>query len=130
MPRRSTPAPLAQAVGERIRELRKEAGLTLEGLAQSAGADDEFFSKGHLSNLERGLVMPTIATLNVLAEALGVLLVDLVNFPTKSERQAVIELTRHVAPGPMRRLRSDLSAVSRPRPAESKPPSRRARSKA
>src|SRR5688572_21707928 len=33
MPRRGTPDPLAQAVGARIRQLRQEAGLTIEKLA-------------------------------------------------------------------------------------------------
>ena len=49
MPRRREPDPLAQAVGQRIRQLRQEAGLTMEKLA----FESELGSKGHLSNIEK-----------------------------------------------------------------------------
>ena len=55
MPRRSTPESSALAIGQRIRALREEQGLTQEQLAFESD-----FSKGHLSSLERGLVMPTV----------------------------------------------------------------------
>ena len=50
MPRRSTPDPLALAIGQRIRQLREEAGLTQEKLAYEIG-----MSKGFLSDIEKGL---------------------------------------------------------------------------
>jgi DNA-binding XRE family transcriptional regulator len=65
VPRRTHPDPHALAIGQRIKHLREEAGLTMEKLAYEAD-----FSKGHLSNLERGYVMPTVATLQLLADRL------------------------------------------------------------
>jgi len=105
MPRRREPDPLAQAVGQRIRQLRQEAGLTMEKLA----FESELGSKGHLSNLERGLVMPTIKTLQVLADRLGVHLLDLVTFPEVDDRQRVVDLTRSLPKGPLRKLVRELS---------------------
>jgi len=90
MPRRRTPDPLAQAVGQRIRALREEAGLTLEKLA----FESELGSKGHLSDIEKGLTRPTIHTLKVLADRLGVLLLDLVTFPANDDRQKLVDRSR------------------------------------
>jgi transcriptional regulator with XRE-family HTH domain len=67
MPRRETPDPYARAVGQRIEQLYKAKGYTLEGLANRMAG-----SKGHLSNVVRGLAMPTVATLRQIAQALGV----------------------------------------------------------
>lgn len=90
MPRRLEPDPLSLAVGQRIKQLREEKGLTQEQLAYGS----EMGSKGHLSNIEKGLVHPTVHTLKALADCLGVMLVDLVNFPEEGERQRAIERTR------------------------------------
>lgn len=100
MPRRLRPSPLALAVGQRVRELREAAGLTLEKLAY----ESEIKSKGHLSDLERGLLNPTIDTLEKLAERLGVDLLDLVTFPASSPRQELVALTRELSPGSIRKL--------------------------
>jgi transcriptional regulator with XRE-family HTH domain len=89
MPRRSSPDALAAAVGNRIRLLREEAGLTLEKLAY----ESDLGSKGHLSSLERGLVVPTVTTLATLARGLGVHLLDLVTFPEAGERERLVALT-------------------------------------
>jgi transcriptional regulator with XRE-family HTH domain len=80
-------------VGERIRELREEEGLTIQQLAESS----ELGSKGHLSSVERGLVRPNIQTLKQLADGLGVLPLDLMTFPTHDIRQKLVELTRHLS---------------------------------
>jgi len=106
MPRRTTPDALALAIGRRIRALREEAGLTQEKLA----FESELRSKGHLSNLEAGLVMPTVATLRVVADRLGVLVADLVTDPKEGDRAKLIELTRGLAPGVLRKLVRELSA--------------------
>src|SRR5437773_12286253 len=74
VPRRKVADPLARRVGDRIRSLRKAAGLTGEKLA----FESELGSKGHLSDIENGLARPTIRTLKVLADRLGVVLLDLV----------------------------------------------------
>ncbi|WP_437972242.1 helix-turn-helix transcriptional regulator [Sorangium sp. So ce260] len=91
-------------MGRRIRQLREEAGLTLEKLA----FEIELGSKGHLSNIERGLVRPTIQTLQVLADRLGVLLLDLVTFPEDDDRQKLIDRTRSFSRGTLRKLVKEL----------------------
>jgi transcriptional regulator with XRE-family HTH domain len=109
MPRRKTPHPLAAAVGRRIRKLREEAGLTIEKLA----FESDLQSKGHLSSIEKGLVMPTVATLAAIAERLDVLVVDVVNEPEAGERQKLIELSRSLQPGTLRKLVREMSAAGR-----------------
>ncbi len=102
MPRRTSPDPLAAAVGNRIRTLREEAGLTLEKLAY----ESDLGSKGHLSSLERGLVVPTVTTLQTLALGLGVRLFDLVTFPDEGDRAALVAVTRFLSPGDLANLRN------------------------
>lgn len=53
-------------LGKRVRDLRREAGLSQEELASAAGMD-----RGHISNLENGRIEnPGIATVEALARAL------------------------------------------------------------
>lgn len=75
MPRRTTPDPLALKVGRRVAAIREKKGLTLNDVAEAAsGAID----KGHVSSLERGLLVPNLATLKAVADGLGTTVVDLV----------------------------------------------------
>jgi transcriptional regulator with XRE-family HTH domain len=104
MPRRIAPDKLALEVGQRIRNLRQEEGLTIEQLADQS----EIGSKGHLSNMERGLVRPNIQTLKQVADGLGVLPLDLLTFPKKDIRQRVIELTRTLSARQLARLLKEL----------------------
>ena len=67
MPRRTVPDPMAYLVGARIRELRTERGISAASLARKTG-----ISRGHLSSIERGLVVINVATLDTVARALGV----------------------------------------------------------
>ena len=106
MPRRREPDAFAVAVGRRIQALRQEAGLTMEKLAY----ESDLGSKGHLSNLERGLVRPTIETLRVLAERLGCLPLDLLTFPEQDARQTLVELSRKLSRGALRKLVSEAGA--------------------
>lgn len=92
MARRQTPDPLASKIGERVRALRQELGLTAEKLAYSCD-----FSKGQLSTIEKGLAVPTATTLRTLAEGLEVLPLDLLTFPEDSPREKVVELTRKLS---------------------------------
>jgi transcriptional regulator with XRE-family HTH domain len=93
MPRRSAPDSFSLAVGERIRALRLEEGMTIEQLAD----ESETGSKGHLSNIERGLVRPNIYTLKQVADGLGVKPLDLMTFPKRSVRERLIDLTRNLS---------------------------------
>jgi transcriptional regulator with XRE-family HTH domain len=92
VPRRAKPDALSSAVGARIRQLREEQQITMERLAY----ESEVGSKGHLSNIERGLVRPTAHTLKALADRLGVTLADLVTFPDDGDRARLYDLTRHL----------------------------------
>jgi transcriptional regulator with XRE-family HTH domain len=93
MPRRNEPDDLALQVGQRIRELREDNGMTIQQLAETS----EIGSKGHISNMERGLVRPNIQTLKQVADGLGVLPLDLMTFPKLDLRQKLIDLTRYVS---------------------------------
>jgi transcriptional regulator with XRE-family HTH domain len=107
MPRRRVPDPLALKVGQRIRQLREEQGLTMERLA----FESELGSKGHLSNVERGLARPTIHTLEVLAERLGVEVFDLLTFPTSNHRHMLVDRTRLMKPGTIRKMLKETAPV-------------------
>ncbi len=93
MPRRSSPDELALEVGQRIREIREEEGLTIQELAETS----ELGSKGHLSNMERGLVRPNIQTLKQVADGLGVMPLDLMTFPKNNLRHKLVDLTRQLS---------------------------------
>lgn len=107
MPRRKKPDAFALAIGRRIRALREAVGLTQEQLAYTS----ELRSKGHLSSLEKGLVMPTVATLKTIADRLDVLVADLVNDPADGDRAKLLELTRSLPVGVVRKLVRDVAAA-------------------
>jgi len=66
---------LRKRFGERLRRLRKEAGLTQEELAARAGVSVDF-----LSLVERGINAPSFENVEKLAKALRVLVRDLFDF--------------------------------------------------
>ena len=111
VPRRAKPDPFSLQIGKRIRELRLERGLTMERLAY----ESELGSKGHLSNIEKGLVRPTAHTLRVLADALDLLPLDLLTFPAQDVRQQLIDRTRHVEGATLRRWLAEAGAAGRDR---------------
>ena len=86
--------------GARIRALRKEAGLTLEKLAY----ESEVGSKGLLSEVEKGLARPTVETLARIADRLEVALFDIVTFPDEDDRQRLVDRTRQLSKGTVRKL--------------------------
>jgi len=94
MPRRVIPEPIAAKVGARIRELRLERGMSLAALADAAG-----LSKGHMSSVERGLVLITVGTVVATARALEVPPFVLAMFPGEEPLSAVIEHVRSVEGG-------------------------------
>jgi hypothetical protein len=69
--------------------------------------ESDLGSKEHLSNLERGLARPTIETLRVLAERNGCLPLDLLTFPEDDARQGLVESTRKMSRGALRKLARD-----------------------
>src|SRR5574344_472091 len=54
-------------IGENIRSLRKEKGMTMEVLAKAAGV-----TGGYISQLERNLVDPSLSTLRRISKVFGV----------------------------------------------------------
>lgn len=64
-------------IGARIKELRKQAGLTQEQLAELVSLDAR-----HLSRLEVGRHFPSLDSLERIALALNVPLVEFFQFPT------------------------------------------------
>ena len=66
---------LIKALGNRIRELRVEAGLSQEGLSNEAE-----IPLSQIGRIERGETNPTISTLFVICKAFGIELKDLLDF--------------------------------------------------
>lgn len=110
MPRLAAPDPLSEAIGRRVRGLRNELGLTQERLAFESGT----IGKGHLSDLEKGLLRPTVHTLKGVADRLGVQLLDLVTFPEEGPRQALVDATRGLPPPAVAELLRDARRLRRP----------------
>ena len=69
-------------IGNRIKDLRMKTGLTQEELADRAE-----LSKGFISQLERNLTSPSIATLTDILQCLGT---DLSDFFTKEKDTQVV----------------------------------------
>lgn len=67
-------------LAERLRSLRAERGLSLDGLAERTGV-----SRSMISLIERGESSPTAAVLNRLAGGLGVALASLFDRPDNAE---------------------------------------------
>jgi len=98
MPRRLAPQPLAAKVGNRIRDLREQQGLSLASLAEASG-----LSKGHMSSVERGLVMMTLGTVMAMARALKVPAPVLLMFDEEEQISGLIEHVRVVEGNDIRR---------------------------
>lgn len=62
--------------GQQVRELRRIQGITQESLANAAGLTTE-----SISNIERGIFGPRFENIEKLAEALGVDVKKLFDFP-------------------------------------------------
>ncbi|MGO4386763.1 helix-turn-helix domain-containing protein [Microvirga sp. 2YAF29] len=78
---------LKQALGLRVQAARRRAKLTQEALAEKIGRTPE-----SISNIERGLQLPTIETLADLARVLSVPLPEL--FESLTERNVAPERLR------------------------------------
>ncbi len=79
--------PIHQFVCNKIRQLRKRRGWTLDQLAELSGV-----SRSMLSQVERGAANPTLAVAFRIASAFGLTLGDLVDGAT---RAAKIDVIRH-----------------------------------
>jgi len=68
---------MEEKVGQRVKECRKQQGLTLKQLAQKVGC-----TQSYISQLEKGVTRPSLSMLGKLAEALGINVVDLLSDPS------------------------------------------------
>ncbi len=64
--------PRLVAFGERVRQIRKEKGLSQEALADLSGID-----RSYMGHIERGDQNITLTKIHQIADALGVLVTDL-----------------------------------------------------
>lgn len=78
---RAVPDPLAARIGTRIRALRAASDFGFDAFVEETA-----LGRGYVSELERGLVVPTIGTLARVAAALGVTVADLVSGESDRER--------------------------------------------
>jgi len=66
---------ISKLLGDKIREIRKSKNLSQEHIALLAS-----LSPAHLGQIERGNKKPTVETINKIAEALDVTVIDLFSF--------------------------------------------------
>jgi len=100
-------------LGARVRELRRDRGMTLKGLGNEAGLSHPF-----LSQLERGLARPSMSSVERIARALDVPVSTLWTTPRQDAvrvlRAGEGTVTAHAepgAPGGVRELRADGTAL-------------------
>ena len=77
-------------VGARIKELRTERGLTVNGLANRAGISQSF-----LRDIELGNKQPTVEYLEYICDALKVSLVDF--FDVREDSERVVKLVSRMS---------------------------------
>lgn len=94
---RVVPDPDAKRVGVRVRALRDEKGFTFDSFVEEVG-----LGRGYVSELERGLVVPSLHALKKLATALDVTMADLVTGTTS--RETLFEITRAMSDEEVRSL--------------------------
>lgn len=107
MPRRK-PDSFAEKIGQRIEQLRIAKKLTQEKLGYGGG-----IAKGSMSEVERGLVRPSLATLQRIADVLEVEVLDLLTFPGERVRHDLIDATRALPVPVLRRLLAEAKWAKR-----------------
>ncbi|NOU27909.1 MAG: helix-turn-helix transcriptional regulator [Polyangiaceae bacterium] len=97
---RRNPDPLAREVGERIRRMRKEREFSFDAFVEETG-----LGRGYISELERGLVVPSLTTLAIVARTLDLTIADLVLGHT--DRELLFAELRTASVAQLRRMRAD-----------------------
>lgn len=98
---------MAARVGRRIRELREEADISFDAFVEELGA-----GRGYLSELERGLVVPSLTILMRVAKILDVSIGDIVLIGD-SAREQVFRATRTMPDAVVRRLARDVAPLAK-----------------
>ncbi len=101
---RRTPDALSRRVGARIRQLRDELDWSFYALV-----GETELSQGVFSEIERGLVLPRLATLERIAHAMELTLADLVLADTIRER--IFDATRGLPDSELRKVLDALEAL-------------------
>lgn len=99
---RLEPDPLAARIGQRVRALRNAEAFGFDAFVEETG-----LGRGYVSELERGLVIPTVGTLARVAKALEVTVSDLVC--GESEREKLFFDLRRADTKVLRELREWLA---------------------
>jgi transcriptional regulator with XRE-family HTH domain len=97
---RKQPDPMAAAVGARIHKLRVERDFNFDAFVEETG-----LGRGYISELERGLVVPTIHALAKVAAALELTVADLVL--GDSPREQLFEATLGLSEGELLHMLAD-----------------------
>lgn len=113
---RTVPVPSAARVGARVRRLREEAGFTFDAFVEELG-----LGRGYVSELERGLVVPSLTALERIAAVCGVTVADLVI--GTSARENLFARSRWLEPSEVERLAAAAETMLEAR-VDSKPPAR------
>ncbi|HEV7427376.1 MAG TPA: helix-turn-helix transcriptional regulator [Thermoanaerobaculia bacterium] len=77
--------PEGEVFGRRLRELRQKYGVTQQQLSVATG-----LTEGYISNMERGIKVPSLTTVLRLAVALGCKVTELVSIFDKTDLQAIL----------------------------------------
>ncbi len=82
-------------LGSKLRRRRKELGLTLEAVAKEAGV-----TTGFISQVERKITSPSLASLTAMADALGAHIADFFDPPPKPEETSRAKMREiYASPG-------------------------------
>ena len=93
---------LARLLGQKIRQLRQEQGLSL---AQLAHGIEPQITRFHLSHIERGTRVPSLKVLAALAEQLDVYPFELLLFEEQEgEMVAIVDRVKVLPPAEQRGL--------------------------
>jgi len=74
-----------EVFGQCLRELRQKYGVTQQQLSIATG-----LTEGYISNMERGLKVPSLTTILRLAVALGCKVTELVSIFDKTDLPAIL----------------------------------------
>jgi transcriptional regulator with XRE-family HTH domain len=77
--------PEGEVFGRRLRELRQKYGVTQQQLSVATG-----LTEGYISNMERGLKVPSLTTILRLAVALGCRVTELVSSFDKADLPSIL----------------------------------------
>ncbi len=102
---RSEPDEYAEMIGKRIKALRLERGINFDAFVELTG-----LGRGYVSELERGLVVCSIRTLETVADVLELAVADLVL--EGSPREQLFGITLTLADRDVKKLLQQATAMA------------------